>query len=187
MRTIRTWFPAVLVLIIPLIAWSQIENSTAPTGFSDYLRSEGSYGLGLKTLGFLDPSRMTFSHSYSMSYVSSGNQSLAQGLFMETIGYRLSKPLTLTLNLGYLHQPYSSYDPGGGGFFSSDAFVGGAALTWRPRNNMLLRIEVANFPSYPGYGYYPNGWMRPGYSPIDPNYPIQPNNLSNPGTASDWE
>ena len=156
----------ILLLIIPVVVWSQTENGYYETRVSDYLRSGSGNGLGIKPLGFLDPSRMTFSHSYSMSYFSSGSDGIAQGLFMETIGYRLSNPLTLTLNLGYLHQPYSSLDQGGA--YQTDSFVGGAALTWRPKNNMFLHIEFRNYPQQPGYGYYPNGPLWPGYSPTDP-------------------
>ncbi|MFH1861849.1 MAG: hypothetical protein ABH878_03460, partial [bacterium] len=141
---------------------------------SEYLRSGDNFGLGVNTLGFLDPSRLSFSHSYTMTYMASGNDGVARGLFMETIGYQLSRPVTLTFNVGYLHQPYSSYGPDGP--LQSGTFVGGAALTWRPSDNMFLHFEVANFPSYPGVGYYPNGMFRPGYSPTDP---LQLYNTSN--------
>jgi hypothetical protein len=108
---------------------------------------------------------MTFNHSYSMSYLSSGGQSVMRGLFMESIGYRLSNPLSLTLNLGYLHQPYSSF--GSDGLLQGGSFVGGAALTWRPSSNTFLRFEVANYSRSP-FGYYPYwGPMQSG-SPIEP-------------------
>lgn len=142
-----------LGLLMSLQAGAQSEDTNAPLGINEYLRSGSSSGLGLSSFGLLDPSRMSFSHSYTMSYVSSGNQGLMQGLFMETIGYRLSNPVSLTLNLGYLHQPYSSYGPDG--VFEGGAFVGGAALTWRPAHNMFLRFEVANYPTYGAYNYQP--------------------------------
>lgn len=155
---------AVVGILVPQLLLSQVEDTASPTSISEYLRAGSGYGLGLKPLGFLDPSRMTFSHSYTMSYLSAGSEGVMRGLFMETIGYRLSDPVSLTLNLGYLHQPYSTYGPEG--ISKSGAFVGGAALTWRPRDNMFLHFEVANYPSSYGYGYYPYGRMMPGYSPF---------------------
>lgn len=168
MRRIRSKIPgiAIFLLLAPCLTSAQTESGSNSTKISEYLRSGDKYGLGINSIGLLDPSRLSLSHSYTMSYMSSGNQGVARGLFMETIGYRLSNPVTLTFNIGYLHQPYSSYGPDGP--LESGTFVGGAALTWRPANNMFLHFEVANYPSYPGYGYYPNGMMRPGYSPTDP-------------------
>ncbi len=161
----RLWMIIVALFLVPCIACSQTESGNTSTKVSEYLRSGDNFGLGINTLGFLDPSRLSLSHSYTMTYMTSGNESITRGLFMETIGYRLSKPVTLTFNLGYLHQPYSSYGPDG--LSQSGTFVGGAALTWRPSDNMFFHFEVANFPSYPGVGYYPNGMLRPRYSPTD--------------------
>ncbi|HDH58279.1 MAG TPA: hypothetical protein ENF16_06685 [Bacteroidetes bacterium] len=156
-----------LGLIIPLLAWSQSDDTSVSSKFSEYLRSGTNTGLGIQSFGLLDPSRMTFSTSYSMSYFSSGGEGVMRNLFMETIGYRLSDPVSLTFNLGYLHQPYSSYGPDG--VFQEGSFVGGAALTWRPAKNMFLRLEVANYGAPYGYNYYPYGMMGPPYSPIIPS------------------
>jgi len=139
-------------LLLPAALWAQTGDSPQ-LRVNDYLRSGSSYGLGLQTLGLFDPSRMTFSHSYTMSYLSSGGQSAMRGLFMETIGYRLSNPLFLTLNLGFLHQPYSSFGPDG--LTQRGTFIGGAALTWRPSKNMFLHFEVGNYPSNGISGYNP--------------------------------
>lgn len=103
---------AAFVLALPALLWAQSGDSPSMR-VNDYLRSGSGLGLGLNTFGFLDPSRMTFQHSYSMSYMTSGGQGVMRGLFMESIGYRLSNPLSLTLNLGFMHQPYSSFGPDG--------------------------------------------------------------------------
>ncbi|RJP80913.1 MAG: hypothetical protein C4524_02695 [Candidatus Zixiibacteriota bacterium] len=154
---------ALVALLLPLAASAQTGSGGAMK-FSDYLRSGGD-GPTLQPLGIFDPSRMTFSHSYSMSYFTSGGQGAMRGLFMETIGYRLSNPLSLTLNLGYLHQPYSSSGPDG--LTQGGQFVGGAALTWRPNRNMFLQLEVANYPQNGLYGYNPY-WSRFPYSVPQP-------------------
>ncbi len=151
-------------VLIPMLAGAQTDNSST-LRVNDYLRSGSGYGLGLQPFGFLDASRMTFNHSYSMSYLASGNQGVMRGLFMETIGYRISNPLSLTVNLGYMHQPYSSLGPDG--LTQEGSFVGGAALTWRPAKNMFLHLEVAN---YPQYNY------NPYWNPFPYNVPPAENN-----------
>lgn len=161
-----------MLLILPLAALAQNGAGGSASGVSDYLRSGGGLGLGLQPVGLFDPSRMTFQHSYSMAYLSSGGQSAMRGLFMETIGYRLSNPLALTLNLGYLHQPYSSFGPDG--LTQGGRFVGGAALDWRPSKNMFLRFEVGSYPASSPYGYYPY-WV--------PTQSIPPPNQDSPSTT----
>ena len=165
----------VAVLMAPLLA--QAGSNDEGLGVSNYLRSGSLNTLGLKPLGFLDPSRMNFQTSYSMSYATSGGQSLMQGLFMETIGYRLANPLSLTLNLGFQHTPYSSFGPDG--VSRNTRFVGGAALDWHPTQNMFLHFEVANFPSYGVSQYNPYWRPFPYSSPYNsPNDPSQSNSES---------
>ena len=166
MRT-ALMIPCLLLMILPLAAQAQGGESGSGSEVGSYLRSGSGNGLGLnfQPMGLLDPSRMTFNHSYSMAYMTSGGQSAMRGLFMETIGYRLSNPLSLTLNLGYLHQPYSSLGPDG--LTQGGTFVGGAALDWRPSQNMFLRLEVGRYPAGSPFGYYPY-WV--------PTQPIPPTN-----------
>jgi hypothetical protein len=152
----------IVLLIVPVSALAGTGDQGL--GVNNYLRSGGVTQLGMNPLGFLNPSRMTFNTSYSMAYATSGNNSLMQGLFMETIGYRLSNPLSLTLNLGFQHTPYSTVGPDG--LTRSARFVGGAALNWRPTENMFLHFEVANYPSYGSYGYNPYWGGYPYSSPL---------------------
>jgi hypothetical protein len=169
-----------------LIALLIVPNLVLATGGDDassvnsYLRSGGNSTLGLKSFGFLDPTRMNFQTSYSMSYATGGGQGLMQGLFMETIGYRLSNPVSLTFNLGMQHTPYSSFGPDG--ITKSARFVGGAALDWRPTQNMFLHLEIASYPSYGAYQYSPYSNPFPYYSP----FPSQNNsgNQAQPNSES---
>ncbi|MCX6640115.1 MAG: hypothetical protein NTW14_06490 [bacterium] len=155
------------LLVTVAAAEAQFRDTSDLSGMKNYLRSgQNTYGLGVKPLGLFDPSRLTFTHSFSSSYMSSGSQGVMQNLFMETIGYRFNAPVTLTLNLGYMNQPYSSYGPDG--LFQQSAFIGGAAVDWRPRDNMIFHFEVANYPSSGYYGYSPYGYYIPRYTPIPP-------------------
>jgi hypothetical protein len=161
-----------LLLTLTFAALAQGGANGSGSEVSSYLRSGGGLGLGLQPMGLLDPSRISFNHSYSMAYLSSGGQSAMRGLFMETIGYRLSNPLSLTLNLGYLHQPYSSLGPDG--LTQGGSFVGGAALDWRPSKNMFLRLEVGRYPAGSPYGYSPY-WLPTQSIPLMEPDPLRVN------------
>ncbi len=159
----------VVSFIVVSSAAAQIEDTRSTEKFSNYLRSGSDYGLGLQSIGLFNPSRMTFSHSISSSYISSGGEGVMRNMFMETIGYRISQPLTLTMNIGYLQQPYSTFNQNSA--LSSGRFMGSAALTWRPRDNMFLHLEVGNIPSYGNYGYYPYNCFVPRYTPVNTDRP----------------
>lgn len=148
----------IAVWAIPLLVLGQVIDSGSEGNFRNYLRSGSDYSLGI-----FDPSRLTFSHYISSSYASFGGEGVMTNLFMETIGYQLSNPVTLTFNVGYMNQPYSTMSSEG--VMQSGRFLGSAALTWRPANNMFFRFEVANFPKY-GYGYSPYSALFPYYAPV---------------------
>jgi len=123
--------------------------------------------------GLLDPSRMTMSQSYSMAYASSGGNGFMQGLYLNNIRYRLSNPVMLDLQLGYLHTPYNSYGGGFNGEMNGE-FVGGATLTYKPSNNVAFSVGFSRAPMYSSpygynpYGYYPGYWFNDNLLLSDP-------------------
>ena len=171
----QTAWILITLLMIPSMGFAQVVDSGDSGGISNYLRSGDGYGLGIQPVGLLDPSRMTFSHYVSSSYMSVGGEGIMRNLFMETIGYKISNPLMLTVNLGYLQTPYSSFEPDNS--FMSGSFVGSAALTWRPKKNMFLHFEVANYPNY-GYGYH-------NYYPFMPQYRLIDTPVTDQGPRTD--
>jgi hypothetical protein len=107
----------------------------------------------------LDPSRFHLSHSYSISYFSGSGYSGSVGLYMGTLEYQLSRPLTLRVGLGYLHQPL--------GFSSSSQVLGGDQvlpsfrLDFRPSDAFHFMVDYRTIPST--LYNYRSGWRR--YSP----------------------
>ena len=135
-------------------------RSTSPGGDTgEYLRNRTD--LGLKPFrGLLDPSRMHMSHTVQFGYVSAGNQSGSQGLYMNRLDYQISRPLWLTTYLGYQFQPSgpAEWNPANRG----TDFVGGADLNWRPTTNSLFRLSVYQG-MYPNSYYGDYGWRSHGY------------------------
>jgi hypothetical protein len=92
----------------------------------------------------LNPDKFSMAHSYTMSYSSSGGQGRTVGLYMNTMNYRFSEPLSVTLHVGYLHQPFGRSDSNS--MFSNNAILSGFELTYRPKKNVFLKIEYGAVP-----------------------------------------
>ena len=138
-------------------------GTTSPASFSgapragDLIETPRAGGFSL-----LDPSRFKMSQSYTMSYFSGSGSSGSVGLYMNTIEYRLSDPLTVRVGLAYLHQPL--------GFLSNSGARSGLdegrllpnfSLLYRPSNRFQLLIDYRTVPTIGEYG----GLGRYGVSP----------------------
>lgn len=140
------------VLIIGLfafsaMAWGQMADRAELKNVTE------KYNKGLaKQPGFslLDPSRLNLSHSYSLSFFSGGGVSGSLGLYNGTLTYQLAKPLTLSLNLGILHDPGALYDRNRG-LKTSTTFLPSGRLDWNPSNNFRMSVS---FQTYPAVDYF---------------------------------
>lgn len=110
-----------------------------------------------KSFSLLDPSRFKMSHSYTLSYFSSGKTSGSFGVYSNLMEYHFSDPLSITLSLNYLHQPLSVFHEDRLGI--KDAILPNFQLRYRPNDNFSFTINVLTFPQ----GYLqgnPNFWPR---------------------------
>ena len=55
----------------------------------------------------LDLSRLKIHNSYTFSYFSLGKRAASLGVYTTSLQYQISQPLTLNVDLSYLHQPFS--------------------------------------------------------------------------------
>lgn len=101
----------------------------------------------------LDPSKLSISHSYSMSFSRFGNQSLNQGLYLSTIQYQPTDAVEMQLRIGMLHQPFGqsplNQDTNG------KVFIQRAMMRYRPTPSMTLTFDYQVLPSnyYLPFGY----------------------------------
>lgn len=153
----------VMVCLVSLSV-AQYRNAPPSSDVSQYLRSNTS-ALGLKALrGLFDPARMHMTQSFSFGYASMGGHGLTQGMYMNTMQYQISQPVSLTTHLGYLFQPSGSVqlNPALGNGFGNGTFVGGADVNWRPWSNTNFRFSVyRGMEPSPYYSDY--GWGSYGY------------------------
>ncbi len=135
-----------VALSITITAYAQYrETGSAPSIKSRFTNPN----LGL--FDFFNNPNLDMSHSFSMGYSTSSSGSALQQMYLNSIRYRLSEPLTLNLRLGFSHLPYSSFE--GGQSEGSAAFMGSANLQYRPSKNLFLTLGFSNIPYY----YYPYG------------------------------
>jgi len=148
-----------LILALTGIASAQYRNQNPVGDSEEYFRNPSNIGLN-SLRGLLDPSRMRMSHSMSMGYFSGGGVSATRGLYMNTIDYQISRPLSLRTHLGYQFQPSgpAEWNPANNG----NQFVGGADLNWRPTNNSAFRLSFYRGMLPESY-YSPYGWESYGY------------------------
>jgi hypothetical protein len=149
MRNIRRF--CALCLLIPALALAQSENKSVvfkpgktfdkPTGFLNSL---------------LDPSRFSMSQSYTMSFMRVGNQTLNQGLYLNTMNYRISNPLLAQVRVGFLHQPFGAY--GNTGDQNGKLFLQRAMLQYRPSDKMSIVFDYQAYPTSFGVNPYYTSW-----------------------------
>ena len=159
---LRALIAGILVLGVIGISMAQYRNQNPAGDTEEYLRNPARMGLQ-NFRGLLDPSRMHMSHSLSMGYIGGSGVSMSRGLYMNTIDYQISQPLSVTTHLGYQFQPSgpAEFNPANTG----TEFVGGADLNWRPTNNSAFRLSFYRN-MMPDYYYSPFGYTPYGYRPL---------------------
>lgn len=144
-----------IVILVPGMAFSQLKSQTQPVDVGKILRTPLQSLRGMTNIIGLDPSKLHISQSYSMSYFSIGGQSFAQGIYLNTLEYEFSSPLTLGLQWGYAHAPLNS--AGVQSILGSGPFISAARLKYQPSNKISIGIEYNALPYYnQGYNDFNN-------------------------------
>ena len=164
----RFLLTSLLVVTIVSIAAAQFRREEGQGDTGSYLRSYRPLGIPVNGISLLDPSRLHMSNSVQMGYFSGNGISASRGMYMNTLTYELSRPLSVTTHLGIQFQPSgpAEWNPANYG----NQFVGGAELNWHPARNMFFHLAAFRgiVPNYGGFGNY--GWGGQSVYP----YRIQP-------------
>ena len=137
----KTTVLSFLVLLVCLIlSSSQLQASGVNSGGKDFLGVESS----ANKFSLLDPQRLKMSHSYTFSYFSNSRTSGSFGVYTTAIKYQVSDPLSLTLNLNYLHQPLSVF--GQNNLRVEQSILPNFQLYYKPSNSFSLWINVLTWP-----------------------------------------
>ncbi len=97
-------------------------------------------------LGFFDASKFSMKHSYSLSYNSFGSNSMALGVYTNSMMYQFRDNLNLQVDASVVHSPYNSF----GKNFQNDingVYLSRAELNYSPAKDMNISIMYRNIPS----------------------------------------
>lgn len=140
------------LLIIPGIASAQLRSQDPDkVNFPTALRQGYGQSGGLLSFFGLDPDRFSMTHSYSLAFMNVGGQGLSQGVYLNTMQYQVSDPLTVSVQWGVTHSPLPSQ--GAPDVLNSGFFVSGASVDYKPSKNFHVGIQYS---SYPMQGRYRN-------------------------------
>ena len=109
-----------------------------------------------------NPNRFSMQQSYSVSAMSSSAGSSSSGLYLNTVGYKISDPLFLFVDVG-IYTPLHSTVQGpyangaGNGAAGSSVVLPRMGLEYRPSDRLTFNVELVNQPDAwkaygPGYG-----------------------------------
>ena len=139
-----------IIIILTLLLFS-FTASAQLADEAEVANVNNNTGIGLNPasspFSLLDFSKVKWSHSYSMSFFSGGNNTSSMGLLNTSMFYEVSNNLSLTLNLGVAHDANALL----GGENSFSKILPGFLLDYHPSNNFNLRV---GFQSYAGYNPY---------------------------------
>jgi hypothetical protein len=110
--------------------------------------------------GWFDPNKLKMSQSYSLSYQTFGQNSLALGVYTNSLSYQVSDKVSLQTDISVMHSPYNSFGDKLGKSLSG-IFLSRAQLNYQPSDNTLFQIQFRQLPSalyYGNYGYGSPYW-----------------------------
>ncbi|MBN2188331.1 MAG: hypothetical protein JW699_02665 [Chitinispirillaceae bacterium] len=143
---------ACFLLSVALFCFPVLSQTKADYG-------ETQAGDSSKLFGFIDPARLSVSHSMSFGMLSGGSSSIqSQSFYSTMLQYRFAAPVTLNLNFGLpIHSTFSPHQNLTGenmqslNYFKNIPFD--VSFTWKPSERFFFNLSVVNYPSYYGHGY----------------------------------
>lgn len=151
-----------VTLALPALAFGQLKEQTKPPSFSQLLTQGLSAPRGLAGLLGLNPNRFTMQQSYSLSYLSAGGNGYSQGLYLNTMSYQVSDPLSVSLQWGMMNQPLGTL--GVSPLYQSGFFFSGANVEYKPSDKFSVGLQINSYPASNYYSPYRLG--RSHYNPF---------------------
>lgn len=131
-----------ICLLLPVTIWGQFKSELNHTFLQQIYKNAQPQSV-ISFLG-LDAGRFHMQQSYSMSYTTFGNKGFTQGLYLNTLSYEFSMPLTLSVQLGMAHQPFNTGNQNP--VLRNGPFVAGAALHYKPTDKTSIHFEFRQRP-----------------------------------------
>lgn len=146
-----------IILLLPALASAQLKKQSEPLDLKQELLrplNENNIGLGL-----IDFSKLSMSHSVSMSYFSMGGQSLSQSMYLNTMNYQVSDPLSVQLQWGVRNFPHNTFGNNAPAL-QNGFFISGAEINYKPSDKFQMKLQYSSQPSRYYYNNYSNPLFR---------------------------
>ena len=145
--------------LLPALLWASSPSDLKalkpsmgdPSGTPGLLGLPGEAG----RLSLLDPTRFSMSQSYSVGFSSDGKSGQMGGMYLNTIKYRFTRPISLQFQIGYVRSSAlfgSQYSSTSGQFF-----IPNFELRYQPTKHILFTIRYQSLPqrstSYSPWAY----------------------------------
>lgn len=135
-----------VVIVVVLVLTSVVSAQSG--GDVDVRNISRSNGFGVRPapspFSLLDLSRVRWSHSYSVSFFAGGYGSGSVGMLNSSMFYELSPKLSLSFNLGILHNVGAVWGSGN----SSATFLPGFVLDYHPSDRFQMSIGLQHYSGY---------------------------------------
>ena len=153
-----------IIFIISLLLSVTVSAQTVDQAILDQARSSVLLGAQPAKTPFslLDFSRMKWSNSYSLSYISGNGYSGSVGVLNTSMFYEFSSKLSLNLNLGIMHNAGAIW----GDENNNATLLPGFLLDYHPSDHFSVSIGMQRISGiYPYYnsGRYYQGWYNSFY------------------------
>ncbi|MFA4924828.1 MAG: hypothetical protein WC557_11595 [Ignavibacteriaceae bacterium] len=96
-------------------------------------------------LGFINPENFSMSHSYSMSYTTSGSNGLALGVYTNSMRYKFADNFNVQVDASLVHSPYSSFGKNYQNQLSG-IYLSSAQLNYQPWKDFNISFQYRNIP-----------------------------------------
>lgn len=127
--------------ILPLLLLAAAAIANPPTILTQPLREGSRLGAGSPT-PLVSQRRFSMSQSYSMGITAGGGSTYSQGLYLNSVAYRLTDPLTLLVDFGFSTPFHAS-----GAFakaapdMQSQFVLPRVGLEYQPSENLVLSLN----------------------------------------------
>ncbi len=160
----RYTIAAVVLIIWCGIACAQFKsqiNQDRPNVAGSILRNDyNSFDL----FGWFNPENFQMHHSISMSFMTSGNQSLGVNMYTNSMSYKFSDRLNVQADVSLMATPYGSMSQGTKNQFSG-LMLNRAEINYKPWDDFHIQVQFNQYPYGYSNGLY-GGYRSHYYNPF---------------------
>ncbi len=147
------YMKSIIKRIAILLVLSAISTGQLRSSLPERTIPINSQGLSqARNLPLLDFNRLNINHSFDISMMSAGNQSMTMGAYTNQMNYMLKDNLLLSTQFS-LASPMGGMNPYANNGLNGAQLYYGASLNYKPMKNLFLKLSMNNYPQ--------NNYRRP--------------------------